>query len=419
MAGVQGHVAFVLSPAGDRVFGTDAETGDFADITADLGLSTASHAGALGDFNADERTDLLSWDGERLAVYAQTEEGTFSDSGGGTPVEECLGLDALPAPSDGQGACLVSTTTWPVRVVFENETTRDSAVLKGESAEFPGAGLKQVYSCVVADFDGDTLVDILQPFRAGALFYRGEKGGGFAAPERQEGLFGGFGEMHPYVCDLDADAMLDLVLMGKAGLAVWHNAGEGRFESFLQVGEPNRFVRPDSTGGAVGDLNNDGRQDFMIFYRRGGAQAYFSRGFATFGYGRTLDLAGEEMFPESTQGQRAGLLHDWNGDGAQDLMTVLADGTVWLVRQGTEGPPLLAAELNLGPVDYGGAPVRVVGRIRDRTLGAWNLTPGGPPALFSRGQPGPLKVEVFRAGAGEKETAEIMLVTGPVQRLLP
>jgi hypothetical protein len=417
--GVEGHAAFVLSPLGDRVITRNAKTGKFEDITQDLGLSSASHEGALGDFNADGLTDLLSWDGERLCVYALNSDGVFAAWGSRLPVEECLGLEALPSPAEGEGACLVSTPTWPFLVHFENASTSNKIAVGESEGEFPGADLKQVYPCVVGDFDGDNLVDAVQPFRAGALFYRGTEDGRLAAPTKQTGLFGGFGEMHPNVCDMDGDGMLDILLAGKAGLALWRNTGEGRFVSVLQTGEPDRFVRTDASGGAIGDVNNDGRQDFAMFYDRGGAQVYFSRGFATFGYGRSLDLAGDEMLPQSTQGQQAGVLHDWNQDGAQDLMMVLNDGSVCVAWQTTGDVPLLAAELFLAPAGYAEAPVRLVARTPERKLGAWPLTPGRAPAMLSRPHPGPIMVDIYLPGAEAPATVEIIVEDRPIRRGLP
>jgi hypothetical protein len=410
--------ALVCSPSGDRAFARDPKTGTFADITEALGLESASRRGALGDFNADGRPDLVSWDGKAVRLVPGTALGKFAAPGAAVTVEECLALTALPSPEGAAGACLVSTSTWPVRILFAKDGTGRIEPLGGGGEAFPGSDLKQVHACVVADFDGDARADIVEPFRTGALFYKGTAAG-FEAPKKQSDLFGGFGTMHPEVADLDADGRLDVILLGKAGVAAWRNAGEGRFESLRPTGEPDRFVRTGSTGGAVGDFNSDGRQDFVIFYGRGDTQAYFSRGFATFGYAKALDLAGRDLVLGSAEGQRAGCLHDWNRDGAPDLLLVLKSGPAWVVWQGKGSTPPLAAEMHLPPAAWAAGPVRVVAEIPDRSLGAWNLAPGHAPAWLTRERPGPIRVEVFRPGGAEKETLRVIVEGGLARRELP
>jgi hypothetical protein len=415
MPGVDGPVALLLSPAGDRALSRDAESGAFVDVTEKVGLRTASRAGAAGDFNADNRADLLTWDGAQLRVHVQNEVGRLVPWGAGAPVDECIGLGPLPAADDA-AAALVSTKRWPARAAVGVDGKMEVAPLG--TGDFPGADLKAPHACVVADFDGDTLADVVQPFRAGALFYKGKADGTFAAPQKREDLFGGFGTMRPHVADLDGDGALDIVLFGSAGMAAWRNVGDGRFVSLSPTGETDRFVRGDASGGAVGDFNNDGRQDVAVFYERGAPQLYFSRGFATFGFARGLALEGDDMLPQSTQGQRAGLLYDCNGDGAQDMLMVLADGSVCVAWQARSGPPLLSVEFRPSAAGCRAGPVRVVGRTPQRLLGAWNLAPGGPPALYSRSRPGPILLELYRPG-GAKETMEVIVEDGPVRRELP
>ncbi len=398
---------FVLAAGGDRLLRYDASGAAFRDVTAELGLTTASRAAALGDFNADGRIDLASYDGRALTVLAQGADGKFDallgwlDLPGG-----CIGLSATDA------GVLVSTRAMPLLVGIGSDGSLKARPLVGGDGAFPGAGLRMARPCVVADFDGDAVADVLQPFQEGGLFYRGTGGGGFDAPKTCGRLYSGEGAAGACAADFDADGRLDLLITGEGGHFIWQGAGDGTFTGNGHEGEPDYIAADGNSGGAAGDLNNDGRRDFVIFYRRAAPHPFFSRGFSTFGFAREMDLAKGGFFDECTAGQQAGMLADLNGDGGQDLTVVLPDGAVWVVWRTMESGPGLAVSATLAPEACRLGPVTVTGWDGGRCLGAWVVRPGGSGAFFARQVPGPLALR-WRFPGGAARVGRVIVEGGP------
>ena len=404
LAGDGSTALLVLSEGGDRLLEFDAKTKAFRDGTAGLKLATRSRSAAVGDFNGDGRIDVASYDGQALAVVPQAADGTF-----GAPT-------VTPLPGGCTGLCtldagiLVSTQAMPALVA--DGKLRELVPTAG--GEFPGAKLGAARACVAADFDGDAVADVVQPFEEGALFYKGAAASAFEPPRPCGNLYSGQGRAQACPGDLDADGRLDLLITGQSGQFLWLNAGGGRFEADSHVGEPDYIATDDNSAGAVGDLNGDGRQDFVIFYRRSAPHPFFSRGFATFGFAKEMDLAKGGLFPQVSAGQQTGCLADVNGDGGQDLATVLADGTVWVVMRDMESVPGLCVRATVSADAGYRGPLTVTGWDGARCLGAWNVQRGGSEAFFARATPGPLTLKWQFPGAAPQE-ARAIVESGPVR----
>ncbi len=414
----------ILCETGDRLFQWDAGKETLLDVTAKHKLGAKSHAAAWGDFSADGRLGLASWDGHSLRLHLQKEDGTFEPKGAGIELKDgCIGLSVLDVGVKGRMGILVSTRAMPQLFIPDAAGVLKPAPLLVGSAGFsPSSSPSQerpegrtpneeslgaARACLVADFDGDAVADILQPFEKGALFYKGVKPGLFAPPQVLKGIGTGPGTAGAFLGDFDADGLLDVFVAAEEGCHLWHNLGGGKFEEALGfAGEAAYITKPKGLGGATGDINNDGRQDILILYEDRPPHIFFNRGFQAFGHAHELDIEEHNLLPESAQGQQAGILADLDGDGAQDLALVLANGDVWVILRESEPQPV-GVRVGLAPGGSCGGPVTVAGTSGHQALGAWNVVAGTAEAFFARPAPGPIVIRwQFPGGKPQERTIE-------------
>jgi hypothetical protein len=405
LAGDGKLLLMIASDAGDRLVAFEKRAA--RDVTAAHRLASKSLAFAWGDFSGDGRLDLASWDGRALALHRQGRDGTFT-AGDGGKLAECRGLAAVQAASPGKAALIVSTAAGPQWLV-PGAGARPVPLAPGE---WPGEDLGEAGACLVADFDGNGLPDVLQPLAKGSLFYSGVAPGVFAAP-KPCALALGQGPAAACLGDWDGDGRLDVFVAGEEACRLWQNLGDGRFAECLKLsGELGYVAKPAAVAAAVGDLNNDGRPDLAVCYRAMTPQIFFNRGFRSFGFSQSLDLERGGKLPAAAQGQQAACLADFHGTGAQDLALVLADGTCWLAVR-TPGGGELAARVVLGPKSRCAGPVTVRAAIDDRPLGAWHVTAGGPGAFLARPEAGPITIH-WRFPGGHLQSREVILEDRPV-----
>lgn len=403
----------VLADSGDRLFRPQDGGSKLVDVTASLGLETRSRFAAWADFNADGRTDLASCDGEKLTVHLMADFGTLEPGGPDLDLADgCVGLQAFDLPGLGRTALLVSNAADPFVV-----TAGRQGRLSMERLSSPaGAAYPQAGPCVVADFDADGLNDVVQPRSDAVWLYRGEATGRFAPGVPAGGVKPGEGLTVTFCGDYDADGLLDLMAAGEQGCSLLNNLGGTRFrDTLLEAGEVEYNSKPNVLGGASCDLNNDGRQEFMLLYARMPLQLYFNRGFRCFGYAVELELAQSDF--EAAQaaigGQQAGTIADFNGDGAQDVAVVTNDGRLWLLmRDAVSGPKL---GVTVSPPRGKAGPVRVVGYDGKRCLGARSASAASP-AFFGKRNKGPITLNW--QGPGGQRTKQV-LVLRPTRLELP
>lgn len=406
---------FVLSEAGDRAFRYEAGKNAFEEQTALLKLRTRSRAAAFADLNADGRLDLASWDGKRLVLVGQSDKGVFEIGLADLQLDgDCIGLAPIDVGIPGHAGFVISTTGDPKLIRMQEDEWRISDLVPPLKDKPQGAARP----CLVADFDGDGRPDILQPFEEGAILYRGLATGEFAAPTSCGDLYSGQGSARSVTGDFDADGRLDAAFMGDAGLYMWRNIGGGRFEENLHLGEPDYIAKEGASGGAVGDFNNDGRQDFLMLYKSAAPHLFFSRGFSTFGFAGELDVMKDDFFRESGAGQQAGVLADLNGDGAQDLAVVLSHGTVWALLRAVENGRSLCLLAALSPASGNAGPLSVTGWDEERCLGVWNVIPGACEAFFGTVDPGPIRLR-WRFPGGPLREKQVVVERAPVRISLP
>ncbi len=406
-----GTALFLAGSAGDRLFRYSDD--GMAEITDALGLDSTSRLFAWGDFNGDDRLDLISWDGAALSLHARQADGTFAASpldAGGALEDGCLSLQAV-GTADGRTVLVAGTPGMPMLLTPSADGLDVRPLAEGE---IPSDDLGEAGECFVADFDGDAVPDALQLWARGGLFYKGAADGTFAAPIRTDAATGG-GRHGAALGDYDADGLLDVAVAGEVRNRIWQNQGEGRFAEMIdQSGEIAYIAKAGGVDADTGDFNNDGRQDILITYgTRMPPHPFFNRGFRSFGHARMVDLAQQKLLPQAGEGQQAACLGDFNGDGALDMVLVLKNGEVWMFPRQVEGGPALAVRPRLPAESAFSGPVNVLAWHFDRALGAWPLRVGEAPPLVGVPEAGLVMLRWQRPG-GERQQREVIVEDGPV-----
>ncbi|MBM4142120.1 MAG: VCBS repeat-containing protein [Lentisphaerae bacterium] len=405
---------FVARDNGDSLFSCGADR-EFTDITATRGLQSKSAAFAWGDFAGEGRLDLVSCDGKAVTLHAQQADGKFAArplDPGAAPADGCLGLTALDAGPKGRSGFLVSGNGWPVLVALDAEGKPAATPLS--AAGIDPAKLGKAGPCLAADFDGDSLADVLALREAGSVLFRGTAVGKFG-PGSECVVSLGKGLTGACLGDFDGDGRLDVLAFNSEGWSLWENEGDGKFADRTDMA--GEFAYVSQRGGAdcvVGDMNNDGRQDILVAYSGTSPHLFFNRGFRSFGHAHTTDLAENHLLPDANNaeaGQQSACLADFDGDGAQDMALALNGGEIWVFfRENSDGEARMAvAGLPVSGAFKG--PVAVTGWIDKRCLGAWNVLPGVSRGNFGRLDAGPVTLKWRLPGGGE-QSREIVLEEG-------
>ncbi|MGA2064959.1 MAG: VCBS repeat-containing protein [Thermoguttaceae bacterium] len=415
LAGDGKLVLFVARDQGDHLLVCDPKSRNFSDITAARRLQSKSRAFAWGDFSGRGRLDLISFDGRALALSAQQADGTFQ----ARPLElaaalenGCIGLAALdcgtpaPSPTGCPAGLLVSTRGRPLRVAFDPAGKPAISILAAPGVDL--AKLGPAGPCLVADFNGDGLPDVLQLFAAGSVLYRGQGPGKFA-PGTACAVKLGTGEAGACVADFAGEGRFGVLAVSTDAVRLWQNEGDGKFVETLNLsGEIAYISKPGGIECMVGDINNDGRQDALIAYSAASPQLFFNRGYRSFGHAHTLDLAERQLLPVAEQGQQSACLGDFDGDGAQDMVLALTSGEIWVFFRENEDHE---AHSVIAALPAGGrckGPVTVTGWNGKRCLGAWNVLPGTSQAFFGRREAGPVTLK-WRLPGGPEQKKEVVV----------
>ena len=404
----------IACEGGDRLFRYDAKADGLADLTAAVKLSAKSKVSAWGDFNGDGQMDLLSYTGEALVVHTRSAEGTFlagKEWLKGALSDGCLALACIDVGKPGRPGVVIGTRTSPLLwMPGEAQARPIGGAFAGKELGTPGV-------CLVADFDGDGLPDILQLFNKGSLVYQGKAPGQFQDARPCKPTLGA-GQSGAFLGDFDADGLLDVfTVCSDGGSKLWNNRGKFEFSDALAMtGELAYKGTSGALGGATGDFNSDGRQDVLFFYAAEVPILYFNRGFRSFGLATGLDVARSDMLPKAEEGQQAGCLADLNGDGVQDMVVVLKNGQAWVFYAEAAEPPLnLRAALS----SKGGCagPVTVTAYRGARCLGAWNVTAGVSEALVGLTEAGDVVLKWQRPG-GKPRERRLTVVNKPLRVVL-
>jgi len=416
LAGDGKPALYIARKGGDRLFRYDAKTQKLADVTAAAKLAARSRAAAWGDFNADGKMDLLSWDGEGLVLHTQSADGTFRAGEKrlkGALTKGCLALTCMDCGKAGHPGVVISTKSSPLLW-----TPDEPGNAKQIGGAFAGADLGSAGTCLVADFDGDAIPDILQLFEKGSLVYKGKAPGRFENAGRC-GVALGSGTTSAFLGDYDADGLLDIfVAASDAATRLWNNRGKVTLVDTMDMtGELSYKGGSGAIGGMTGDFNNDGRQDVFFYYASTSPRLYFNRGFRNFGLTNGMDLSANRLLPQAENGQQAGCLADLNGDGAQDMVLVLKNGEAWAfyVEAGEGLARCVRAVLSSKGARIG--PLTVTGWRGKRCLGAWNVLAGTSDAFLGQEKAGPMILK-WQMPGGKPQQRKVVVKNSPVRVVL-
>jgi hypothetical protein len=407
-----GPCVIVLSDGGDRVYQAAAKGGKPTDATEKLKLGTASKAAALGDFDGDGRLDLASWNGKTLTLASGAADGTF---GAGRVIvaslTDCLSLDAIDTGAPSGTGLIVGTSREPLRVVPDGAGGFSSRpIVAGAAADlWKDVGTGGI--CVVADVDRDGRCDVIQVFSKGLITFTAEAPGRFKAPVKTALKLPE--KPCAAVCgDFDTDGWLDIVVGGEGRIALLTRNSAHQWQDEMHISGELAYHgnanQPKVVGAALSDVNGDGRQGVALFYADRKPMAFFSRGFACFGFAWDLSGAGVagpgaaadmgtpkpplKGLQSLQEGQAAGAMLDLNGDGIVDMLAVDPNANeVWvLMGESPQSAPPQTLVACLAPKAAG--PLVITVRNADRCLGMYVARPGAP-AIVHRADPGPLTLE--------------------------
>jgi len=411
---------FVAGEKGDRLFKPGADT--FEDITGKLKLQSASRLAAWGNFSGEGRLDLASYDGINITIWSQAADGTFSSArigGAFTLPANCVGMAVITVGSCETSGLLITPTTGPPIVLKPTgKNTFDPAPLPTPVAKLIN-GLGAAGACLVGDFTGNGIVDIIEPFEKGGLFYPGNKPGGFGTPKAC-GVCYGEGGGRACIADLDGDGLPDIVIAGAEGLLIFQNKGHSEFEEDLRYcGEVAYKGQPQARCCAVGDFNNDTRQGLVIAYSQQKPQVYFSRGFRSFGEAPELELTKEPaQIPDVDKGQQLVLMADLDNAGAMDVVVIMSNGDLWRISNGLAGNDAKSVKARIGMHSGLMGPVNVSLWQGKRRLGMVVAEAGVAPAFFGVEDAQSHAYTLKWTGAGGKELSKDVVVDKAVDVVL-
>lgn len=216
------------------------------------------------ELTGDRHPDLAVATGGRILILAGDGRGGFRRAGEVKAGANPTGLTASDLDGDGD----------PDLAAANHETDYLTLLLNDGTGVFEPAPSSPVrievdpHPHVVAagDLDGDGSVDLLVDHRSagGLLPLYGKTGGGYVAAEVVP--LGGDPYRDAVVADLDGDGVLDLATPNERTVGVRLGRGEGGFHGLREIEVPR--VAP--YGLASGDLNGDGRPDLVASSGEGG-----------------------------------------------------------------------------------------------------------------------------------------------------
>ncbi len=400
---------FIAADNGDRLYEYNSEDDEFVDLTELVQLQSRSKLSAWADCNSDGILDLISWNGEEVQLYLRDENGTFS-SVQKVLSTSCLSLQVISYSNENELGLVIGTSTGPQLIDLEDNTLKHIFKPAGEL----NSTLGEAGPCLLADLNNDGHVDVLHLYAAGSILYKGQGIGSWGDPELKNVTLGA-APNGVFTADFDADGLLDVVTYGQhdAGISIYQNHGDFLFERANGLcGETNN-VGNGVISGMVGDINNDGRQDFVVFYsdmsdEPRDPQIFFNRGFRSFGFATDLNLSETSMLYDAASGQQAGCWCDLNNDGAQDIVIVDGVNTVGVVFRNNVQEDALCLSIGVSAdMNYTG-PIMVTAFNDDRNLGSWSIDQSSPSARFCAREAGEFRVRWHIPGAGLCEETVIV-----------
>ena len=270
---------------------------------ASFGVGSGAQSVAVGDFNRDGKSDLVTANARSNDVSV-----LLGDGSGGFAPAASFGVGPVPtsvavADFNGDGKPDLAT-------VASNGVSSTLSVLLGDgNGGFgPASSLaidSSATSLAVGEFNGDGKPDLAMNGPSGVLVLLGDGSGGFGPATS---LGSGSGTNSVAVGDFNGDGKQDLATANASGsVSVFLGDGAG---GFVATGSFPVSGVADSV--AVGDFNGDGKQDVATATNSNAVSVLLGDG--------SGGLTRAAAFPVGS-GQASVAVGDFNGDGKPDLAT--------------------------------------------------------------------------------------------------
>ncbi|HSS77295.1 MAG TPA: FG-GAP-like repeat-containing protein [Thermoanaerobaculia bacterium] len=291
------------------------------------GPDAAGITGLLAaDLDNDGHLDVVGYGPQRTVFWRGNGDGSFKDFTAGAGLAGAHGSAGAVLDFDLDGDLdLVIGSGGGGLELFSNALQGPLAPV-GKQA-FPAlagpSGLGAIRSVIAGDLDRDGDLDLIVAREKGIVVLDNLRQGRFADRTAAAGLAAARPVEALALADLDDDGLPDLIAAGEGGLALWHNLGGGRFNPWPGTGLPQGHF----SAVLAFDADNDGRLD-LAAAGPGGVVVLGRRGTAAAPSFQPLAI---ESGPKSATALVAA---DLDGDGDLDLV---AAGEVGLHRLTNEG----------------------------------------------------------------------------------
>ena len=211
------------------------------------------------------------------------------------------GLPDLIVPLDPPGRVVILRQSGPGHFV-------DATAGSGLEA------LTNAVSCALGDFDNDDVPDLFVVCANGSRLFKGKGDGTFTDVTQAAGFSAASaGNRSALFLDADHDGDLDLFVCNSSANQLWNNNGDG---TFTNIADKAGVAIADGHSVLVlpGDLDNDRDMDLVVLRAGQAAKIFLNE---LLGQYREADLHGLDI-----RGDAGGVLQDFNGDGAPDLLVL-------------------------------------------------------------------------------------------------
>jgi len=271
----------------------------------------------LGDIDGDGDLDMLisNNDTGSIAKWVNDGTGSFTQTTIKTWTNAVEAKRMQLVDLDGDGDLDMLALDTPADSVYLNNGSGDFSVVAQTDTNFDVTANNNRQGVAVGDIDGDGDQDFVQIMDNGNSVYFNEGSGQFVKDTSQS--IGVTGDKAGKLFDIDNDGDLDLVSIawGYAN-EVFLNDGSGVFGDGTTAGVAAQSFANTEAGVDVewGDFNNDGYNDFIVFYRSAANEVYLNDATGT----GSFTLSG--TFGLTTPGRETGAVGDIDGDGDLDAI---------------------------------------------------------------------------------------------------
>lgn len=219
------------------------------------------------DLDNDGKLDLIGSGPQRIAFWRGRGDGTFEDATAAAGLGAARGEAAAVADFDLEGDLDLAVPGELFRNALEGP-------LEAVGAQaFPARPPGEVRGLVASDLDRDGDPDLLIVHAGGLVWLDNLRQGRFADRTAASGLGSAGAARAAVSADFDNDGLPDLITAG-AGLVAWRNQGKGRFapwplEGLPQGNELSSVIAFDADNDGRLDLAVAGPKDLLVLAQRG------------------------------------------------------------------------------------------------------------------------------------------------------